>query len=371
MGKPTLNPKKRQMFSNKFKLRIIQLKDKGWKNSELCKEFKLSSSTCATMYSAKSRETVKKAFEQLVNENTVVNNPFLKAAVIHDVEWIMEYYLNCNQERNVFLTESVICSKALEVFETLMKNGLFHIDGSRVSKGNPTPIYVGRKILGKRYEVQADVQADEPVRNVISDQSDTDEPTDVPNNSRISRLNVRNVISEDFHLVISDQSDTDEPTDVPNNSSISRLNVRNVISEESDPDELTEAPITVSSVRDVVVDEAGPSTNKKQLFFKFSHGWYHRFVVKKLGYRHKKKHGEAASADKQAVEKFVPELTKFILKHYDGPEYIYNVDEGGLFYKQILNCCVDTSDKSKAMSGFKKNKVRATVLMGGMLLERN
>ena len=209
MGKPTLNPKKRQMFSNKFKLRIIQLKDKGWKNSELCKEFKLSSSTCATMYSAKSRETVKKAFEQLVNENTVVNNPFLKAAVIHDVEWIMEYYLNCNQERNVFLTESVICSKALEVFETLMKNGLFHIDGSRVSKGNPTPISVGRKILGKRYEVQADVQADEPVRNVISDQSDTDEPTDVPNNSRISRLNVRNVISEDFHLVISDQSDTD------------------------------------------------------------------------------------------------------------------------------------------------------------------
>ena len=106
----------------------------------------------------------------------------------------------------------------------------------------------------------------------------------------------------------------------------------------------------------------------KTYHFKVSHNWYARCVQKRLGYRYVKKIGEADSADIKASETFVPQITEFMLKYFDGPMFIYNIDELGLFYKQILSCCVDTTDKAKQMKGFKINTTRVFLLVTMLLV---
>ena len=115
-------------------------------------------------------------------------------------------------------------------------------------------------------------------------------------------------------------------------------------------------------------DEAAPLQSSAILPmkpFKASSGWYHRCVRERWDYRYNVKHGEADSADIEAAKKFVPNITQFILDHFDGPEFVYNVDECALYYKKLLECCVDTSDKKKQMKGFKQYTTRVTLLVGG------
>lgn len=75
--------------------------------------------------------------------------------------------------------------------------------------------------------------------------------------------------------------------------------------------------------------------------FKASDGWYHRVVRKNLGYRCKRTHGEIQSADKVKADKFKIEFTDLLIKYFDGPEWVYNCDEGAIWYKQLPISGVD------------------------------
>ena len=70
--------KVKNSYSNKFKSDIIKLKDQGWSNKDLCTKCKLLSSTISTFYNNKSRETLRKAKENLFSEHCTDNNYDIK-----------------------------------------------------------------------------------------------------------------------------------------------------------------------------------------------------------------------------------------------------------------------------------------------------
>ena len=339
---------KKKTHSNKLKLEIIKKHDQGWSNKELMKKYNLTSSTISTFYSDKSRETLKKATENLVSEHCTVNNYDIKAPVLDDVETIIQRYIRINVARKNYLKEPLICEKARKIFDYLMDpaKGLFSKNGFRLQKGVPTPTVEKRKAMGKAYEI------DTTINNITmlsspSTSSTTDNVTRLSSSSTISTTdNVTRLSSPSTTSSTTD--DTDDVTML--SSSKGKGNGKTTSTSTS----------TSENINNVT---SSPRLNR--YIFKASHGWYARCVVKRLGYIYVKKFGEADSADIKAAEKFVPLITEFMLKYFDGPQCIYNIDELGLFYKQILSCCVDTTDKAKQMKGFKRDKTRVSVLVGG------
>ena len=298
----------RKSISLETKQEIIRLYDRKVSNSEICKKFDLKSSTVSTICNPAGRRAVKKALEEQVNMKATKLNQDLKPPVIHDVETILWKYLQFNLDRKIYLLKSAICTKAIEIFNFLMdeKNGLYTPNGHRIKKGVPTPIEKQEEAMGPAYQLPEEM---------------------------------------DFEGFDSNE------------------NPINTGQNEAEPS------ASSSNVMDWDINEAAPlqssSTSMKKITFQASAGWYHRCVRKNWGYKYHVKHGEADSADIEAAKKFVPKITQFILDHFDGPEFVYNVDECALYYKKLLDCCVDTNDKKKQMKGFKQNTTRVTLLVGG------
>ena len=311
---------KRKSISIQTKQEIITLKDKGVSPAEIMKKYELSSSTVSTIYSPQGRSAVKKALDEQISMQASKVNDTLKSPVVHDMESILYQYVQFNIERKIYLKESVICEKAREIFDFLMdeERGLYTPDGYRVKKGVPTPIIQQREAMGTAYQLPKD--------HFLRTEGDFEGFGDV------------------------------SPTSNTGQGVAGSLNVSTIDSEEN----TTAGPSNSSTSMDF---ENNTKTVRKT--FNASQGWYHRCVRKRWNYRYHTKHGEAGSSDTAAAQKFGPEITQFILDHFDGPEFVYNVDELGLFYKKLLNCCIDTSDKRKQMKGFKQYTTRVTLLVGG------
>ena len=67
----------------------------------------------------------------------------------------------------------------------------------------------------------------------------------------------------------------------------------------------------------------------------FSKGWLQKFKERN-GIHQVKLHGEADSADDNAIAEALPLLQSKCAEY--PPDQIYNMDEAGLFYQQVLFC---------------------------------
>ena len=72
-------------------------------------------------------------------------------------------------------------------------------------------------------------------------------------------------------------------------------------------------------------------------------------------------HGEAASADKQAAEKFAKDFQKLVEEEGYTPHQLFNCDETGLFWKRMPNRTYITKEEKK-LPGHKPMKDRLTLL---------
>ncbi|XP_045581448.1 tigger transposable element-derived protein 1-like [Procambarus clarkii] len=84
---------------------------------------------------------------------------------------------------------------------------------------------------------------------------------------------------------------------------------------------------------DLVRKTPGASSEEEEIF-KASHGWFEKFR-KRSGIHSVVRHGEAASSDKAAAEKFVPEFQEFVAEKEFLPQQVFNCDETGLFWKKM------------------------------------
>ena len=73
--------------------------------------------------------------------------------------------------------------------------------------------------------------------------------------------------------------------------------------------------------------------------------------------------GEAASADGEGACKFVDSLDELITDEDCLAEPIFNMDEVGLYWKQMLECTY-IQKNAISMPGFKAFKDRLTLLLG-------
>ena len=67
--------------------------------------------------------------------------------------------------------------------------------------------------------------------------------------------------------------------------------------------------------------------------FKARKGWFDNFK-KRTGIHSVVRHGEAASSNKDAAEKFVENFKDFMDREGFIPEQVFNCDETGLFWKK-------------------------------------
>uniref|UniRef100_K7FKY7 HTH CENPB-type domain-containing protein n=1 Tax=Pelodiscus sinensis TaxID=13735 RepID=K7FKY7_PELSI len=93
--------------------------------------------------------------------------------------------------------------------------------------------------------------------------------------------------------------------------------------------------------------------------FTASHSWFNRFKMC-ANFHNLKLSGETASADSKAAEPFIVELDKLIKEGNYFPEQIFNVDETGLFWKNI-----PTYIRKQKMPGYKAFKDHLTDLLRG------
>lgn len=93
----------------------------------------------------------------------------------------------------------------------------------------------------------------------------------------------------------------------------------------------------------------------QKLCLKFSNGWFARFKAR-FGLSLRRIHGEAGSADMQAIENALPAL-RSLMAQYD-PKDVWNADEFGLFYRQAPGWTLS----HQPVVGLKKEKSRITFL---------
>ena len=83
-------------------------------------------------------------------------------------------------------------------------------------------------------------------------------------------------------------------------------------------------------------------------------------------------HGEAASADTEASEKYPKIFNQLIEEKGFMPEQVFNMDEAGLFWKKMPSRTFLMKDEMKA-PGFKTQEDRVTLIMcenaAGMLMK--
>ncbi|XP_069940538.1 tigger transposable element-derived protein 1-like [Cherax quadricarinatus] len=104
-----------------------------------------------------------------------------------------------------------------------------------------------------------------------------------------------------------------------------------------------------------------PATSDDVSEFKASKGWFERFK-KRSGIHSVIRHGEAASSDHKAAEKYVQEFKEYIETEGLKPEQVFNCDETGLFWKKMPSRTYITQEE-KALPGHKPMKDRLTLLM--------
>jgi hypothetical protein len=80
---------------------------------------------------------------------------------------------------------------------------------------------------------------------------------------------------------------------------------------------------------DITRDTPGSSAEE----FKVSKGWFENFK-KRTGIHSVVRHGEAASSNKDAAEKFVENFKDFVDREGFIPEQVFGCDETGLFWKK-------------------------------------
>jgi hypothetical protein len=110
---------------------------------------------------------------------------------------------------------------------------------------------------------------------------------------------------------------------------------------------------------DITRDTPGSSAEE----FKASKGWFDNFK-KRTGIHSVVRHGEAASSNKDASEKFVEKFKDFVDREGFIPEQIFNCDETGLFWKKMPKRTYITREE-KALPGHKPMKDRLTLLLCG------
>ncbi|XP_068246736.1 tigger transposable element-derived protein 1-like [Palaemon carinicauda] len=96
--------------------------------------------------------------------------------------------------------------------------------------------------------------------------------------------------------------------------------------------------------------------------FSASHGWFSRFK-KRANLHHVSVSGEAASADKEAAERFPQVLKEIIEEGGYSAKQVFNVDETDLFWKKMPEKTY-ISREEKTMPGFKAAKDRLTLMLG-------
>ena len=97
--------------------------------------------------------------------------------------------------------------------------------------------------------------------------------------------------------------------------------------------------------------------------YQASKGWPDRFV-KSYQLRIGKSHGEAASADTEAADKYPDILNELNEEKRFKPEQVFNMDETGLFWKKMPSRTFLMKDAMKA-PGFKTQNYRVTLIMCG------
>ena len=97
--------------------------------------------------------------------------------------------------------------------------------------------------------------------------------------------------------------------------------------------------------------------------FTASNGWFERYK-KRFGLKSVHLSGESASANSSAASDFIIKFKQIVAKGNYSSQQIFNVDETGLFWKKMPSRTY-ISQEEKYSSGFKKDKDRLTLLLGG------
>ncbi|XP_071053644.1 tigger transposable element-derived protein 1-like [Onthophagus taurus] len=97
--------------------------------------------------------------------------------------------------------------------------------------------------------------------------------------------------------------------------------------------------------------------------FNASWGWFRRFKIR-ANLIKVKLIGEAASTDSNAASEFIATLKAIVHDGNYSPHQIFNVDETGLFWKNMPSNTYITKDE-KRMPGYKAAKDRLTLLLSG------
>ncbi|GFS40186.1 hypothetical protein TNIN_234931 [Trichonephila inaurata madagascariensis] len=128
--------------------------------------------------------------------------------------------------------------------------------------------------------------------------------------------------------------------------------------------DITIKPIIQEKAREIFekLKEQTPGSSSEELEFKATTGWFTKFKRRSV-IKHVLMHGESASADKEAIEKYCLKFQEFIETEGYRPQQIFNCDETGLFWKRILNHTYITKDE-KSVPGHKHMKDRLTLLLG-------
>ncbi|XP_069187057.1 tigger transposable element-derived protein 1-like [Procambarus clarkii] len=111
---------------------------------------------------------------------------------------------------------------------------------------------------------------------------------------------------------------------------------------------------------DLVRKTPGASSEEEDIF-KASRGWFEKFR-KRSGIHSVVRHGEAASSDKAAAEKFVPEFQEFVAEKEFLPQQVFNCDETGLFWKKMTKRTYITQEE-QSLPGHKPMKDRLTLVL--------
>ncbi|XP_034989663.1 tigger transposable element-derived protein 1-like [Zootoca vivipara] len=110
---------------------------------------------------------------------------------------------------------------------------------------------------------------------------------------------------------------------------------------------------------DLIQQQAGSSDAEPEVF-KASRGWFERFKTRS-GVHSVVRHGEAASSDAPAAEKFAPEFLQVVADQGYLPQQVFNCDETGLFWKRMPKRTFLTQEEAK-LPGHKPMKDRLTLL---------
>ncbi|XP_071037870.1 tigger transposable element-derived protein 1-like [Parasteatoda tepidariorum] len=96
--------------------------------------------------------------------------------------------------------------------------------------------------------------------------------------------------------------------------------------------DVTSMPIIQEKARKFFekLKERTPGSSSEELEFKATTGWFTKFK-RRSGIKHVLMHGESASADKEAAEKYCLKFQEFIETEGYRPQQIFNCDETGLF----------------------------------------